>query len=960
MRKSFAYIAITFVILQFTFGFFFFPNDKSGEFFGGVEKVEAATFEEDKAAGFAFADSLMDINGKPLFSKDSNGQPIDSLERRNVASAKTSELQLGIVNPKIQDLQRASDVSKLDLNTSATYRDSLLAKDQIAFDKLDLTAQQALEQDWANKTPAEKLASAKNEALAALKNDPTANIQKTNEERGFWGTMTQLANTLMDPVGWCMGIWTAITMAIVMPILGFLLVVMSYIMEVIMNFSINTASYRNGEPIGNAIIFGWSFVRDLLNITLIFMLVWSAIKTIIGENSSIDNGVIGKVIMAGVLVNFSLLFTQMIIDFFNIFAMAIITSIKTTMSNGTSGLSQDQLGGPMNLGSYMFNIFFSDYYQSVAEWNTKKLFGPGALFTAYIEIAMICTAIYVYFRVAKIFFVRGLVFIFCMITSPIMFFGFVAPKLEGYRKKWWENLINSSLTAPIFLICVYLVVKIMSSKDFTNVLKGGLTNQGDTLKIVAIIKPEAMVYFFMIFALLYAAVYVTEEYSSSLGNAIWEQGLEIVKKGISLIVSTAMAVATGGAALGAKGAIATLNNKALLATAGGTGSEAEAARATLAAAKNKYENPMGAWKNTFAATSKITGLLGAKASNPFGDYGKGRKWEAGQEIYQPGFLGAPVYARSYLGMEAPKSKEEKAELKIKAQEEIRDNSRKYVSGEAQKYAGREVADSRENSNQSATNFKTIQDGIVTSAERTINDKMDELEKNVEFISLKESMATDEKKIADLRIEIAKMEENQKLVYDPSRAVDMLNRRNAIETADTENAIRQKEIKTRITNATGLNEKYVEVNRNGKINVKTKDYTETVLDDLGKLNVEGKDLNDAVSRQITGKSWADVERLKETNKDEYEKVQSLIKAKKAHEQMKTDKAEYEKVQSFINAKADAIQRFGNTHAAAGMRKALLGKTSQEKALDVLRDALAEGTKDKKEEKPKEEKPKEEKK
>ena len=63
MRKSFAYIAITFVILQFTFGFFFFPNDKSGEFFGGVEKVEAATFEEDKAAGFAFADSLMDING---------------------------------------------------------------------------------------------------------------------------------------------------------------------------------------------------------------------------------------------------------------------------------------------------------------------------------------------------------------------------------------------------------------------------------------------------------------------------------------------------------------------------------------------------------------------------------------------------------------------------------------------------------------------------------------------------------------------------------------------------------------------------------------------------------------------------------------------------------------------------------------------------------------------------------
>ncbi|MFZ2038890.1 MAG: hypothetical protein WAV11_03050 [Minisyncoccia bacterium] len=848
MRKVFFYIAILFVILQFTFGFSINQDFFVNNIFSGVERVYA---QNEDTPDIVIPDDIGPDVNEPIV-------PVDYVPP-------------GTTDPNITD-----------------YTQPLT---------------------------------------------PTA---KTDTESGSWSALLDYLAFIASPTRWVQGIFAAFCSFVILPLLSFVLVIVAFLMEIIMNFSINTVGFQSGQPVGDAINFGWGFIRDLLNITLIFMLVWSAIKTIIGENGDLDNKLIGKVIIAGVLVNFSLLFTQIIIDFFNIFAVAIMNSIKDAINLSTAS-------DTMNLGSFIFNKFFQSYLEAWIDLDVKLLIGEEAMFRVYIQIILICVAVYVYYRIAKIFFVRAIVFVFCMITSPIMFFGFIHPKLDKYRQAWWNNIINSSVTAPIFLICVYFVVKLMTSPGFDTLLSGGFTQNVNTSQLgyaenldipnMVMIRPVTMVYFFLIFALLYAAVKLTEEYSSSWGNTIWKEGLNYTKKAVGLAVTAAMTVATGGAAVAARGAAVTLSNPALLKAAAGTGSEAIAARAKLAAAKTTYEKPMAGLKNAFAATKNITGRLGIKTDefkiltpDAYDQMlTKDKKWTPGEEINLPNRL------RANLGVDAAKTPEQVNKEREDADKEIKKIVIAQSVKEGEKYVAKNIEESREGASTAANNFKLVEERVKLSAENELEKKLNDLKNNADISALSAEIANENTKIAELKKEIEKLEADNKFMSSPDKAKDILLKNLTLKSIEGSISKKQEIAATHINSAIGADSKYISVNEKGELNASKADYANTVVKDMAKM--------DAESMTLFNKPWKGVGSLEED--------------------MSKSAVKFDEVRNAAYTEAAKLQST-DVEMAKTIRNKLRVKTKEEKELlSALKEALAEEKKDgKKDEKKSEEKPKEE--
>jgi hypothetical protein len=101
-------------------------------------------------------------------------------------------------------------------------------------------------------------------------------------------------------------------------------------------FIIDFGGNVTGTGIGAAIDTLWSVVRDFFNIIFIFAIIYLGFKMILGSDDSGTKRALVYLIIAALLVNFSLFISKFIVDFSNILAeqVAIIYA-------GINGLVDD-------------------------------------------------------------------------------------------------------------------------------------------------------------------------------------------------------------------------------------------------------------------------------------------------------------------------------------------------------------------------------------------------------------------------------------------------------------------------------------------------------------------------------------------------------------------------------------------------------------------------------------------
>ncbi len=318
----------------------------------------------------------------------------------------------------------------------------------------------------------------------------------------------------------------------------------------IFNFFISITLYTT-LYFNNFIPEAWAVVRDLSNIFFILILLYIAIKTIVGLGGHDVKKMIGNVIIMALLINFSMFFTKVVIDTSNILALVFYNKINTETSvNGEprpyasiSG-EKDVAGGLVSAFDPTRSLNANVFNQAKKVWKdghvirTEQEVPTGTMLSLIIISGLVmCFAIYAFF-VSGISFIGRLIELWILIIfSPFAFMSFALPTLKGVDYLGWDSwlhrLVKTAFMAPIFMFFLYLIFKLVHSKLFESLVQPNDSESGLIATLLSVLIP-AMI----ILAMLLKATEYAKKGGGEFG-AIMVSGAKL-----------AAGLAVGGAALG--------------------------------------------------------------------------------------------------------------------------------------------------------------------------------------------------------------------------------------------------------------------------------------------------------------------------------------------------------------------------------------------------------------------------
>lgn len=316
----------------------------------------------------------------------------------------------------------------------------------------------------------------------------------------------------------------------------------------IVNMSENLAA--GGGGIGDGINTVWSTLRDLANMVFIFVLLWAAIRLILGLGDDIGK-TIRNIVIVGLLINFSMFFTKVVIDASNIASIGFLKSINTTA----------QAAPPVKIaGGYTLDTGFSSLI--VGAVRIQSFFSPDGIGTPSREVQggkinilltgligfILMLALAIVLLVASVLFVtRYILLIFIIILSPLALIGYALPALSGKTKEWWQALKNQAFFAPIFLLMLWVAFKLITTKGFI----APELIQGQSFAAIGIKAPSTM-------GLLLNFVLAT---GMIVGALILSKKMASSTYGFSKIAGGVATGAMGGAALAMRQTVGRYANK---------------------------------------------------------------------------------------------------------------------------------------------------------------------------------------------------------------------------------------------------------------------------------------------------------------------------------------------------------------------------------------------------------------
>ena len=267
--------------------------------------------------------------------------------------------------------------------------------------------------------------------------------------------------------------------------------------------------------------FVWFIVRDLANLSFIFILIYAALATIFQIQSVNIRRVIPQLILVAILMNFSLFFVQVATDFSNYLSYQFFTAVEINVAPdtddsspvglGSTGSTTAQIGQSQQQG--LSNIIMNvtritaligtpeaGSVDNLASSGSAQ--NPGIAFGVFASIFTIIGAL-VMLAGAMLLFIRFFMIVIYMIASPI---AFAASITQGGKdkitKNWWLKGLTAQLAfAPAYFGLLYL------SLIFLSAMTGeGAFNPSGNDGILAYWVRNAMIFIvssaFLIFALI--------------------------------------------------------------------------------------------------------------------------------------------------------------------------------------------------------------------------------------------------------------------------------------------------------------------------------------------------------------------------------------------------------------------------------------------------------------------------
>jgi len=324
---------------------------------------------------------------------------------------------------------------------------------------------------------------------------------------------------------------------------------------------------------------GWSFTRDLLNFAFIIMLLVIAFSTIAGFDTYGMKKLLPRVILAALLVNFSLVISGAFLQLANVTTATILKSINDSpktcqlMAGSSGAMTQGRsitcsLAKAAQLTGLTFEYstksgFFGlstwsraggGGFTNVDVWSTHFSDNVGLVFKNVIFVIFIAMFTVALIMLAVTLTVRVVALAMLCMLSPVPFVFSVIPKAEKYAGMWWNYFIQYTFYLPAVFFFLVLAINVAGNIQKGNTIASIFTSSGSTAELKAVAGGNqelanlgaALFDMFFVSAFMVVAMGVSKQMGIQLANSSIGWGKNIVGKGVR--VGTMPARVTAAAA----------------------------------------------------------------------------------------------------------------------------------------------------------------------------------------------------------------------------------------------------------------------------------------------------------------------------------------------------------------------------------------------------------------------------
>jgi hypothetical protein len=276
------------------------------------------------------------------------------------------------------------------------------------------------------------------------------------------------------------------------------------------------------QSIQGPILTVWDAFRDISNILIIGLFVFIAICTILGIKEYGYKKLVARVLIIAVLINFSLLFTKIVLDasnftatvFYNASLPQPATGTATTSGvNPANGFATDGIAG--RFVGLLGVSGFADTISAVEASGDNNDSIIAELLSAGGAAIMLVGATIVLLYGCFILSVRAILLIVLLISSALAFATYLSPKFSSYGwDKWWNSLFKTAVLAPILMILLWATLNIATQLPQSGGTLGKLAtlqNATNNSEILALFN------YAIILGLLFASFKISSSFASDLG-----------------------------------------------------------------------------------------------------------------------------------------------------------------------------------------------------------------------------------------------------------------------------------------------------------------------------------------------------------------------------------------------------------------------------------------------------------
>lgn len=213
----------------------------------------------------------------------------------------------------------------------------------------------------------------------------------------------------------------------------------------------------------------WRVLRDFGNVLLIFGFLAVGISIMLGVSwYGSASSMLPKLLIAAIFLNFSLFIAEAVIDVGNLFATQFYVQITGGQTPGTSWGDKSFFDAADEEGisnKIMSQLGLQTMYGNALQTNTPIFDAGNTWIIGFMGILLFMVAAFVMFSLAFILIARFVALVVLIIVAPIGIVGFAIPKFN-LSKKWWNELIGQTITAPVMLLMLYIALALITDAKF--------------------------------------------------------------------------------------------------------------------------------------------------------------------------------------------------------------------------------------------------------------------------------------------------------------------------------------------------------------------------------------------------------------------------------------------------------------------------------------------------------------